>query len=383
MSIEKKVYDLAVEALRICERPQGFFASGLPGGYDALWSRDSMITCLGASLVGDEFKKTFRRSLETLADNQTENGLIPNCVGSYNIERRSDVTFNSIDAPQWFVIGHYVYAKAYRDVSLLKKHRGRIQKAIGWLKYQDPNEDKLIVQQPTMDWMDAFPHKYGRVLHTQALQYALLKMTGQNDLALYIRDIINGKTQKYLSLWDNKLGYFRPWIWKDHDGDRESEEWFDSLANVLAIVAGLADKKHSAKILSHIKKSKIDKPHPLKAIWPPIKPGDKAWKSYFDKCDARTPYEYLNGGIWPMIGGFYVAAFVKTGKMKEAKAALTSFAKANAKLMEVRNLENKYGFNEWHHGRSGKPSGEPIQGWTAGMYIYAYECVKQKKVLYF
>jgi glycogen debranching enzyme len=98
MTIEEKAYNKAIEVIRSCVHEQGFYASGLRGGYEAVWSRDSMITALGACLIGREFKKPFRDSINLLAAHQTKNGHIPNCVGSYNIERRSDVTFNSIDA---------------------------------------------------------------------------------------------------------------------------------------------------------------------------------------------------------------------------------------------------------------------------------------------
>jgi glycogen debranching enzyme len=375
--------DKAVEVLKTCAKPAGFYASGLKGGYEAVWARDSMITSLGACLAGDEFKNTFKNSLELLEKHQSDNGLIPNCVGSYNTERQSDITFNSIDAPQWFIIGHYVYAGAYKDDKFLAKSKTGISKALNWLKYQDPNEDKLIVQQPTMDWMDAFPHKYGRVIHTQALQYAVLKFTGQNESADYIKRIINGETQKYLSLFDKSLGYYRPWIWKDHDGDRESEDWFDAAGNLLAIVSGLASPAITKSILNFIEKNQINRPYPVKAIWPPLKPGDKNWHSYFSKCDAREPYDYLNAGIWPFIGGLYAAALVKAGQIKKAENELDNLAAGCLERSKIRNLSGEYEFNEWLHGQTGQALGEPYQGWTAGMYIYAYECVKAKKVLFF
>ncbi len=375
--------DEALTVLRSCIRKEGFFASGLKGGYEALWARDSMTCALGASAMGDEFKEVMRHSLETLAKNQTDLGLIPNCVGSYNTERKSDITFNSIDAPQWYIIGHFVYAKAYKDTSLLKKYRLSIFKALLWLKYQDPNNDKLLVQQPTMDWMDAFPHKYGRVLHTQALYYGLLNMVGEKDLAKYIQKIINGDTQKYLSLYDKKLGYYLPWIWKDHGGDREQEEWFDSAANLLAIVTGLATPTIAKKILSHIDKAKINRPYQCKNIWPPIKPGSAAWKKYFENCDARTPLHYINGGVWPWIGGLYIAALVKTKQYEKAESELKVFAKGVMQGLKIRDMDKKYEFNEWLDGKTGDAKGEPNQAWTAGMYLYGYECLRQKKVLYF
>lgn len=373
----------AIEVLKACVKPRGFHASGLKGGYEALWARDSMTCALGASTVGKEFKEVFKRSLETLAKHQTDLGLIPNCVGSYNTERKSDVTFNSIDAPEWYIIGHFVYAKAYKDTSLLKKYRVSIFHALQWLKHQDPNNDKLLVQQPTADWMDAFPHKYGRVLHTEALYFGLLNLVGEKHLAKYIQRIANGETQKYLSLYDKQLGYYLPWIWKDHGGDREQEEWFDSAANLLAIITGLATPAIAKKILDYIDKEKINRPYQCKNIWPPIKPGSKAWKSYFDRCDARQQLHYINAGVWPWIGGLYIAALIKMKQFKKAEAELKILAEGCMQGLKLRDMKQEYGFNEWLDGKTGKPMGEPYQAWTAGMYLYACECVKKRKVLYF
>jgi len=379
----EEAYKKAIEVLDASNKKTGFYASGLKGGYEATWSRDSNITALGASLIGTKFKSGIKKSIELLSKNQSELGQIPNCVGSYNLDRRSDITFNSIDSSLWYVIGHYIYASSYDDTSLLEKYSQNIDKTINWLLAQDSNEDKLLTQQPTMDWMDAFPHKYGHVLNTQALHYMVLLMTGREKEAEHIKKVLDGKIEKYLTLYDNKRGYFLPWNWKNHDGDREQEEWFDTLGNLLAVVGGLADKKIANSIMNYIKKNDIAKPYPCKAIWPPIKKGDKEWRSYFSKCDARTPYNYLNGGVWLFIGGFYVAALVKVGKIKEAKKELENLAIANMKAIKIRNLNGKFEFNEWIHGKNGQAKGEPYQAWSAGMYIYAYECVKQKKVIYF
>jgi len=203
-------------------------------------------------------------------------------------------------------------------------------------------------------------------------------MMGEKKLANHLRRVVNGEIEKYLSLYDKKLGYYLPWVWKNHDGDREQEEWFDSLGNLLAIVTGLANPPITNSILRHIEKDKINRPYPCNAIFPPIKPGDKEWHSYFGKSDARTPYDYSNAGIWPFIGGFYVAALVKAKKYKKAERELEQLAEANkvGKRME-------WEFNEWLHGKTGEPLGEPYQAWTAGAYLFAYESVKRKEVPYF
>ncbi|MFH0951337.1 MAG: amylo-alpha-1,6-glucosidase, partial [bacterium] len=252
-----KAYNKAIEVLVHCAKPSGFYASGLKHGYEATWARDSMITALGASLVGNKFKQTIKKSLDLLAKNQSYLGQIPNCVGSYNTDRRSDVTFNSIDSSLWFIIGLLVYITRYNDRFTYYKHKKNLSQALVWLSYQDPDEVRLLAQQPTMDWMDAFPHKYGYCINTQALYYAVLNMVNKTRQAKHMQKVVNGNLEKYLSLYNPKLGYYYPWAWKNHDGDREHEEWFDTLGNLLAVITGLATPTMAKKILNHIDQAKI------------------------------------------------------------------------------------------------------------------------------
>jgi len=377
MEIKEEAFKKAQEVLEKCARPQGFYASGLPGGYEAVWARDSMIASIGAAVLGNKFKETFKNSLVLLSENQSSLGQIPNAVGDYNEERRSEVTYNTIDSTLWYLTGHFFYAKNYGN-ELLEKYKANIEKAFVWLKYQDPNEDGLLSQQPTMDWQDAFPHKYGRAINTHALYYAVLSLAGKTKEAKRIQDAMNGNEDKYLSLYNESLGYYLPWAWKNHDQEREEEYWFDALGNLLAIVAGLADPKIAKSILNFIEEKGIADPYPCKCIFPPIEEGDKEWHSYFSQCLAKDPYSYLNAGIWPFIGGFYVAALVKIKDYKKAEEQLNFLAQAN-KL----GKNGEWEFNEWLHGKTGKPEGNPCQAWSAGMYLYAYECVKQKRVLFF
>jgi len=377
MKLIEQGYQQAINVCQYCAKPTGFFASGLPEGYQGLWARDSMITSLGACLVETKFKETFKKSLELLSKHQSDLGQIPNAVGDYNLDRKSRITFNTIDSTLWYLIGHYAYSQAYKDETLLKKYKNNIEKALLWLSYQDPNEDKLLVQQPTMDWQDAFPHKYGRVINTQALYYVALKMFNKNKLAQRIKKVVNGEIEKYLSLYNEKLGYYNPWIWKNHDGAREQSEWFDTTGNLLAIIADLATPKISNKILNYIEKEKINKPYPCKAIFPILKPSSKEWQPYFSKVISQ-PDQYLNGGIWPFIGGLYVAALVKEKKYDKANQELKNLAASN-NLGKKREWE----FNEWLDGKTGLPKGAPYQGWSAGAYIFAFESLKKKRVPFF
>ncbi|MBI4094475.1 MAG: hypothetical protein HY436_01565 [Candidatus Liptonbacteria bacterium] len=389
MNPAERAYGEAVAVLRSCVRPAGFYASGLKGGYEAVWARDSMITSLGGAAAGREFKRPFGQSLSLLMKHQSTRGQIPNAVGSYNTDRKSDVTFNSIDSTLWYLVGMRAYGAAYGERAFARRYKKSVDAAFTWLSYQDPNEDGLPVQQPTMDWQDAFPHKYGRTINTLALYFAALRMYGKSALARRVQRVVNGAQEQYLSLYDKKRGYYLPWIWKNHVSSREEEYWFDTLGNVLAIVTGLATPAIAKRILSYIDKEKINRPYPCKAIFPPIKKGDKEWKNYFADSDARTPYEYLNGGIWPMVGGFYVAALVKTRQFKKAERELLRLAEGNKQVnkeLAPRSLGARgWGFQEWLHGKSGKAFGNsnPYQAWSAGAYLFAYECVRRKRVPFF
>ena len=55
----EEAYGRALEVLRRCVTPHGFRASGQVPGYPQVWARDSMITALGAAVVG-RFLRTRR-----------------------------------------------------------------------------------------------------------------------------------------------------------------------------------------------------------------------------------------------------------------------------------------------------------------------------------
>jgi hypothetical protein len=43
----------------------------------------------------------------------------------------------------------------------------------------------------------------------------------------------------------------------------------------------------------------------------------------------------------------------------------------------------EWGFNEWIHAQTGKPSGRDWQTWSAAMYLYAAESVLQGRTRFF
>lgn len=359
-------YEKAVECIKECSTPNGMFASGGKKGYNAIWSRDSMITCLGASLTDNkDFIKVFKSSIVTLRENQSKNGQIPNCVDKFS-ERKHHVDFKTIDSSLWFIIGDYIYKDRYNDKKLLNESKLSISKALSWLACQDSGEIGMLAQLPTSDWQDAFPHRYGYTINTQALYYKVLNLVGKKEEAKKLKLLINADKED--GLWNRE--FYVSYRWKNHGIYKEIGDWFDSLGNLLAIIFDLADKDKSEKILSYIEKNKINEPYPVRVIYPPIEEGNKYWQDYYKDCEAGIPNHYSNGGIWGYVGGFYILALIKTGKLKKAEEEL--------KKLSERDLNGN--FPEWtnpitkeHHGS--------LQAWEAGMYILAYESLKKKKVL--
>ena len=357
-------YKKAFEVINKCSTPQGLFASAGKRGYRGVWARDSVISLIGATSNGDKkFKDVFKKSLITLAKYQSKLGQIPNAVLHFE-RKKPQVNFESIDSSLWFIIGEYVYRERYNS-ELFKEHKKEIEKALTWLSYQDMEEDNLLEQLPTTDWQDAFPHKYGHTINTQALYYKVLELTNDKKKLKNLKYQVNANQEN--TLW-NKSFYWA-YRWKNHKKYKEIGEWFDTLGNLLAIIFNLSDKNKSKKILSYIKNNKINQPYPVRAIYPPIKKSSKYWQDYYLDAHA-TPNNYLNGGIWPFIGSFYVLALIKLKKFKEAEKELEKLAEANL----------KGNFPEWISPLDKNMYGK-LQAWSAGTYILAYESLKKKRVL--
>jgi glycogen debranching enzyme len=365
LSIDE-AYEKAVETVKQCSTKNGLYASGGKNGYFGVWSRDSNITLIGASSdKGLEFKEQLKKSLITLGTHQGASGQIPNAVLHFE-RKKPQVDFKSIDSSLWFVIGHYFYKKKYKDNSLFKKYKKAIEKAITWIRFRDVGEDVTLEQLPTTDWQDAFPNKYGAVISTQALYYKTLNLIGDKKTAAKLKKIVNENKED--CLWNKD--FYWAYRWKNHNKYKEIGEWFDSFGNLIAIIFGLADKKRAKKIINYIKKHKIDKPFPVKSIYPSIKKGSQYWEDYYLDAGA-TPNHYLNGGIWPFIGSLYVLALIKLKMFKEAETTLQSLAESNLKANT---------FPEWINPKTKETHGE-LQAWSAGTYIWAYNSLKKKRIL--
>jgi Alkaline and neutral invertase len=381
MPLLDEVYLAAVRSLRTCCHEYGLTASGRRYGHSQVWARDSMIALLGGSLVEDEqIRSALVASVHTLGSKQSSSGCIPNNVDTTS----GKPNFRAYaDGGLWWLIGARILAA------------DDIHGVLDWYQHQDVDQRGLLSMQEGCDWQDLFCTR-GKGLYLNCLYVLALDMAGHAERAHDVRTKINdyfwycgdGDMLRHVrhtfsteSLQQQDSLGRRRWLpvkkhlireryYLPYLGFRVAGEWFDALGHMLAILAGVADSEKTEIILDCIERHEAAE-FPMRALFPPVQEGDPDWREYYGMLNL--PHRYHNGGIWPFLGGFYVAALIKAGRPREAEGALRRLAKLN--------LAGE--FNEWHHGETAEPMGVHDQAWSAGMYIYAYECFRRGEVIHF
>jgi glycogen debranching enzyme len=390
--------------------------------YQQVWARDSMICGLGLLLCDDaEGRAVHRRSLATLARYQSPLGKIPHNVGFPNVPDPALIAHGGrlpddnsgrdavedtihagcVDGNLWFILGQYIDLATTGDVDALRAAWPHLERALLWLRYQDSNECGLLEVHEAMDWADLFANRYN-VLYDNVLYFAAWKAMARMAQALgepwetYHQSAEDVRRKVNAVLWvgpeepldlDWVASERREWLYtlKRIDTElverpfylpyvafRDYADRLDTLGNLLAILFGVADETKTARILDYIHGVGLDEPYPIRALYPPIEPGDADWRDYYRVRNLNLPHHYHNGGAWPFIGGLYVAALVRAGRHDQARDQLDRLTAMN-RLGRTR----EWGFNEWFHGLSGRPMGYDGQSWSTAMYLYAVDAVEK------
>jgi glycogen debranching enzyme len=139
------------------------------------------------------------------------------------------------------------------------------------------------------------------------------------------------------------------------------------LANLLAGLSGLLDDTKQQRLFQFLWGVGINQPSPVACIYPPIHSGADDWKDYFIVNFLNLPDHYHNGGAWPFIGALWVRFLHAIGREELAHRELLSLAEACR-----HGLGGDWEFNEWLHGRTGRPMGKAHQAWSAAGYLHTY-----------
>jgi len=347
-------------------------------GYPEPYTRDLLISSLGI-LVSDNEKliRMLRRTLQALAQNQTRLGHITSLAHDPNDRGASDTT-------PLFLMAVALFRQKTGNAGFLAK---AAQKALTWMEYQSPADRVLVAHLPTSDWRDEqWVLGYGLFVNT--IVYSYLRLFGRHNRAAQMREMmgrftIKGERQHrhvHEGLTLRHKPYYALWSYKIYSNER-----FDLLGNSLAILSGIAPHSRAETLIKWIEAEckvlrangdlAIDLPP---ALFPYIKPTDPDWMPRYQRYGQ--PGQYHNGGIWPFVCGFYIAALVAAGRYQLAEKKLISLSNL---VRTARNAKLDFGFNEWFRAQDGAPQGQDWQTWSAAMYLYAAACVEQKKTPFF
>ncbi|HRX86342.1 MAG TPA: glycoside hydrolase 100 family protein [Phycisphaerae bacterium] len=398
----------ALDLVRACRVKAGFLASPTNvANYRRVWARDSITIGLAALMSGEsDLIESMQSTLITLMEHQGPHGEIPSNVDP----KKGDVSYGStagrVDADLWFVIGCGEYWQATGDDAFLKRMLPAIERVRFLLGCWEFNDRGLIYVPQSGDWADEYIHN-GYVLYDQLLYLQVHRTLsamhragiGEPDRAL------EAKTERLKHLiqanyWFTKDGeipkdvYHRALYEHGQRAAQSSKEqfWlpffapygfgyrFDAFANVLTSLLDVSDAPKRKTVDDYMQDEVTPRElRLLPAFYPVITPQDGDWSDLqmdFSNSFKNAPYEYHNGGLWPMITGFYVADLARRGLQDAAREYLTGIHTANALPMQGA----AWSFPEYVHGKRFVGQGTPHLGWSAagaliGHYALAGEPV--------
>jgi glycogen debranching enzyme len=372
----------SVELLRTNLTPQGILAA-TPGaradsrGYAAIFGRDAAVCAIGMALSADaELEREAAAGLVTLGEYQATNGQIPKFVDP----RRHEADFwylGCIDATLWWLIALEYLDRRDPAGALWQKLAPGIAKAIQWLEAQEHQRFFLLQQNEASDWADIMPRS-GFVLYTNALWYCVKRLYG-----LAHAEETRANFNQLFHPFSAVMSEYRRARLLTHYMKREAKNrdlylsfvnfsFFgqegDVFGNVLALLCDLADGEAARRTLRALDRANVADSWPVRVVCEPIPAGDPLWRAYMSRHLQNLEWQYHNGGIWPMVGGFWVAALALAGEGERARAQLAKLAEANA-------LDG-WAFNEWLHGRTLAPRGMRGQSWNAAAFLMAQDAVR-------
>jgi len=390
-------YEAALEVLRVNTVRCGFSAAPeRHANYYSVWARDHSITSIATVQCGDQdLVETAANGVHDLLVNQNENGQVP----SYIEAESGDVTYSgyggitTIDSNMWVVIAAAALHKfanrdEFAEPEMVKKYHFMFHLFDGL----DPNADGLIEMPVAGDWADIMDRSY-HVLYDEvlfyealgALEYLLQKCEAcngdedDNDEMRYLRRRIREKKVWLNERINSTLWFTREsipritehYLMIETDIDVQDYPYYQTHVvpfkhYALAIITEIASPEQTKAIVDYVFENRVNDPFPIRCLSPAIRPEDMDWEEIYGV--KEKPNEYHNGGIWPMISGFWIHALAKNGFMEKARSEYERFVDAMA--------ADEWRFSEWYHGETGEPGGRTRQAWSAAGYMIATHALR-------
>ena len=356
----------ATSLLRALSGPHGIHASQAgTANYRAIFSRDGVMAGVAGLLLGDAtITAGLVRTLEGLRDTQGAEGQVAS-----NFEPRdgqaTQVSFGSlaprIDGATWYLMG--VALAARRGAINPDDYDVSVRAAVRVLNALEYNGRHLIYVPTGGNWADEYIYD-GYILYDQVLRAWALRLLGVTyEEHAWVEKAAKIAHRIDESFWPDlrtgachPVASFSPVIRRDI---------FDLAACSLLALSDIAPDMSAAALdwicaqfldagrLPPVFHPVIDETHP---DWP-------ALRRYHLHEFRNRPFEYHNGGIWPIWLGWLALALAHTGR----DTALQQLrALVNARLATLPD----YGFEEYFHGATGESLGTPQMAYSATGLVF-------------
>lgn len=392
-------YSQAIELIGRCNSEHGFLASPMElANYRRVWGRDGAIIGLAALASGEKkLIEGCRCTLETLAKYQGPHGEIPSNVSPDTGRISYGGTAGRVDSGLWFVICCGRYWSLTGDEDFLQRMLEPLEKVRYLLGAWEFNCRGFLYVPLTGDWADEYIQSgyvlYDQLLYLQAQRelasiHHFLDKTPDHDFEKRISQLRHLIRANYWFSVDEALpedvyhevlfqkgkeavprlhgDYWMPFFTPLGYGYR-----FDGLANSLVSLFGISNEVQNQAVEDHIAENfEDDSVMLLPAFHPVITPHDRKWEELqmtFSYSFKNEPYEYHNGGLWPLVTGFYAASLARRGKRELARRYTDGIHQANQSKMNGQ----PWSFPEYLHGKTHEPKGTSFMGWSAAAAILA------------
>ena len=306
----------AEELLERCLGPRGYVAAleGPSADYGRVWARDGVI-CGLAWLWTKGDSEPLQRTLATLGARLGPAGQAPSNVGeTVSYGTRS----GRIDATLWFMVGRRALGGSVSEFAPL-------------LRAWEVNANGRLVTPEAGNWADEYP------IHGETLYDNALRCHGEGRLLEGFEGFPAALTPAGPDERFDAFGVALCLLW-----DLGSAE-----DRVRAFRRGLALRRHGL----------------VPAFDPVITQADPRWSRIEGLAVhglRNRPGCYHNGGLWPVVNGFWARAARHRGEHGLADALLEAIRAANAQ-----------GFPEYLDATTGAPGGARLQAWSAAGELLA------------
>lgn len=334
------------------------------------WSRDALGAFPGLFLAtgrwteGPSFLETFARHFRQ--------GLLPN----FFPEGAEAVSYNSVDAPLWFIRAVQAYHRATHDDTAVRKWLpvmrdivDAFQNGAGYDIHMEG--DGLIVAPPSdvaLTWMDARVHgkcvtpRFGKPVEIQALWYNALQFLveiqlklkeptrGYDHLAEIARRSFNEK------FWNESKGYLYDVV----EGKHREESIRPNALLAVSLPYEILEEKWFRPLVETARRELLT-PRGLRTL----SPGSSAYRGRCVGSPTERDAAYHQGTVWPWLLGPFLTAFVKAhGATEQTKKQLGEFLQP---LVEHLREGGVGQISEIADGDAPHaPRGCPAQAWSVG-----------------